>query len=548
MLEIEQVKKIIEAGVSEKVQQARTYADLLNMHVTGLNVDKHIEEFTNFESKQQKAIRKRLQKSNKSTFSFLLRPLDKIFTAKGGVISYNLSETQIEDLKLFINDVSDGLNIKNFLKKIVKTQYIIDPNGFVMVDVDLEGNLETKIFNSKDYIWSETRGNEVKAIVFNPFKNDDKEDEREFYRVIDNKTDSIYVKDGDSIYLDESSVLENFFGKVPAYILGDIKDPNTDLFISLIDDILEDAKELLRDVSIKTLHKLSHGYTKYWQRPEACTNCGGEGEVKGKDDEGQIIDVICPSCQGKKIKTHKDVSDVTIVPIPNDGEQDIAPNIGGFISPDMAIWNKYDEDVAKIRATMYQTLWGATYSIDAKNDTATGKLLNVQPQAERVTGVSETFSNLHKFILDCNGKVILFKKDYSSEVSYGTRYLMESPDELLQKCIDAKSSNLPIYLQNDLLEKYYQTEHTNNNQEYIKSKKIIATDPFPNMTANELKDLGVADEEVMLKIYHPQWVTQLSDAKKVLMNEEELRQDLKEYVKSKTIIKNKENELQQRTS
>ena len=541
MLEIQEVKKIIENGVSERISAAREYANLLNMHVTGLSVTEYTEEFTSFESEQQKKIRNRLLKSNKSIFSFLLRPLDKIFTAKGGVISYNLSEHQIDTLKTITKDVGEGLSIKDFLKKHVKNNYIIDPNGFLMIDIDNEGNLDTKIYKTSDVLWYSNRGNFIQSIVFNHFKSDDKDDDKEYYRVIDSSTDSIYIKDGENIYLDESSVLENFFGKVPAYILGDTIDVNTGLFLSLIDEVLDDAKEHLRDVSINTIHKLSHGYPKYWQRPEACTTCGGEGEIKGKDEEGEIIDVICPSCNGTKLKTEKNASDLMIVPIPEKDEVDVAPNIGDYISPDLATWKQYKEDIQDLKDSMYQSLWGATYSTLGKNETATGRALNVQPQAERVASISKTFSTLHQFILDCYGKVVLFDKNYSSEVSYGTRYLMESPDEILKNFIDSKESDLPVMLQNDLLDKYYQTEHTNNNAEYLKSKKIIATDPFPTLTASEVKLLGVSEDELKLKIYHPQWLLQLSDAKKVLMSEEDLRNDLKEYVKSKTlIIKTKE--------
>lgn len=534
MLQVSEVIQLIKNGVSKRVRDARDYSERLNMHVTGKNVEDHLKEFKQYESDSQKEVRQRLVKSNKGLFSFLLRPIDKVFTAKGGMVSYNLQDRQLESLKELISDVSDGLDIKSYLKKKVKTQYVIDPNAFIMVDIDDEGNLDTKVFTSQNILWYDNRGNHVKAVIFEPYTSDDENDKKEYYRVIDEKTDSIYVKDGDVIILDETTIIENVLGYVPAYILGDLHDPNSSNFLSIIDDVIEDASEHLRDVSVNIVHKLSHGYAKYWQYPESCNTCGGEGTIKKKDDDGNVVEDICPDCSGQGVKTRKDASDVMLIPIPDEDSKKIAPEVGGYINPSIEIWKQYNEDIAGIRTEMFQRLWGTTYQTDADNETATGRLLNVQPEAQRVTGISKSFSNMHEFILDTYGRLLL-SNDYKSEVSYGTRYLMESPDELLKTYQEAKEKNLPPVLQTDLLDRYYQTEYANNNIEYKKRKKILAVEPFPGMTAIEVKGLGVDQLDYRMKVYYSQWVNQLDEAKKLLMNEAELRENLKEYVESKTI-------------
>ena len=546
MLEPLRVAELIKQGVSPRVDECRTYAELINMHVTGLNVHKYAEEFNLHESIDQKAVREKLMKSNKSVFSFLTRPLDKIFTAKGGSINYNLNESKYTILESLIEDVSDGLDIKTYLKKKVKQNYIIDPNGFVMVDIDLEGTLDTKVFNTKDFIYYENRGNQVNGVIFNPFENINNEDDKKlYYRVIDENTDSIYVQDGETVYQLEESIIENFFGFVPAFILGDIYDFNSNKFLSVIDDVLDDANEHLRDLSVNTVHKLSHGYAKYWQYPESCTTCGGDGLLK-KVVNDVATDIECYTCNGSGVKNRKDASDLMLIDIPKDGEDKLAPDVGGYINPSIEIWKQYKEDIADLKIDMFQCLWGSTYKTDTTNETATGRLLNVQPEAERVSGISKTFASIHQFLLDCYGIVATQSKDYQSQVSYGTRYLMESPDEVLSTFVEAVKEGLPVIVKSDLLDRFYQTEYANNSDEYIKKKKILSVDPFPMMTATEVKELGVDDKMLKLKIFHPQWANQLTDAKKELMTRDELELDLKEYV-NKLNTNIKQNEVQQGT-
>ena len=529
VLEKEQVISLIKNGVSEHIQDCREYSKILNMHVTGKGIKEYTEDFNEHESIKQRKLREKLLKSNKATFSFLLRPIDKIFTAKGGSVNYNTNEPQIETIKDYISNVSEGLDLKTFLKKKAKLNYVIDPNAFTMVDVNPKGGLEAKIYRTEDVIWYERNGNNIEAIIFNAFESEDKEDDKNYYRVIDDLTDSIYVEDGENIYLQEGSVLDNFFGYVPAFILGDIHCPNSEKFLSVIDDVLDDANEHLRDVSVNIVHKLSHGYAKYWQYPEDCTTCNGDGELEYKEADDTITRKTCHTCHGLGVKDHKNASDVMLMDIPQEGEP-VINTPGGYINPSIEVWKQYKQDILDLRNGMFQTMWGSTFSVDAKNETATGKLINVQPEAERVSGISTTFSKIHEFLLDTYGRVALFTKEYKSNVSYGTRYLMESPDEVLDRYTKSKKEGLPALLQQDLLDRFYQAEYANNNEEYLKTKKILSVDPFPSMSANEVKLLGVPEEELLKKIYYPQWVNQLTDAKKILMSPDELKSDLQGYI------------------
>ncbi len=543
-LEQNRVIEIIEYGVSDFIKDCREYSEELNMNITGLKVKEYLDDFNDHESPHQKKLREKLVKSNKSCFSFLLRPIDKVFTAKGGSINYNLSQSQIENIESDLMDISQGLDLKSYLKKVVRTNYVIDPNAFVMIDLDEEGRVESKIYRTTDVIYYEKRGNQITSIVFEPFENEDPNDKNKYYRVIDENTDSIYIQNGSNINIQAGSEIENFFGYVPAYILGDILCPNSDKYLSVVDDVLEDAREHLRDLSVSIVHKLSHGYAKYWQYPENCTTCGGDGEIESRDSEDNVTTETCPTCHGTGTKNRKDASDVMLLDIPQEGDP-IITTPAGYVNPSIEIWQQYKDDIKDLKLDMFQSLWGATYKTEGQNETATGRLLNVQPEAERVRGISETFAKIHQFILTAFGQLTLNRNDYEASVSYGTRYLMESPDEVLNRYILSKEKGVPAVVQQDLLDRFYQTEYQNNNDEYIKTTKILAVDPFPSYTPEQVKALGVGGEQLLLKIYYPQWVNQLIEAKKQLMSVEELKEDLKTFVE--TINVNIENEEVQET-
>lgn len=543
VIEAEQVISIIDAGVDKKIMLARKKAEKINMHITGKKVIEYLETLDDYETIAQKKLREKLVKSNRSLFSFILRPLDKIFTAKGGSVNYNSSQQQIEIIKEAVSDVADGLDIKTYLKKSIKKHYIIDPNGILFVDIDKEGMLETHFVNTKNIFWYENKGNVVKAIIFAPYKNDKPEDRnKEFFRVVDSETDRIFVKEGSSIYESTSDRLDNYFGFVPAMIVGDEKCPNEHIYESIIGDLVEDADDFLRDLSVKTVHKLSHGYPRYWAYEQACIRCGGEGTISSlktaaTETEPAVYDTLqCPSCGGTGNKQRNNPSDITILRAPQEGEKPITPHVMGFSSPDLETWKFYEVMEEKGRNRMFQAMWGTTYEQGGKRETATGRFLDAQPVQDKLRGMSETFSKMHKFILDCYGKVVLRNVKYESSVSYGMRYILEGPDDVLDKYIETSRERVSELAVLDLRNRYFEAEYQNDPLELAKRKKLAKVEPFPTMTVKEVKDIeGIMPFDILSKAYYSSWVSTLTDAEIILLSENELRNKLTDYINLKQL-------------
>lgn len=535
VLDEAQVSEIILNDVDPVISKARERAERINMHITGKNTAKYLEKLDNYENEAQRQLKEKLLKSNKSLFSFLLRPGDQVFSANGGSIQYNLSERSLDTLKDAVSDINEGLSIKDFLRKKVFKNYIIDPNGILMCDLDEYGGLSVNFYKTSEIYWYKRNGNKVEALVFNPYKNpDDENDPKDYFRVIDDISDNIYVKDGDTVSLVGEEALPNFFGFVPANVVGDIFDVNEPLFQSFIDDVLDDAQERLRDVNTNVVHKLAHGYAKYWQYPEACTTCGGSGEIKYYEGD-EVKSKVCHTCDGSGVKSRKDASDLMLIDIPQDGEQKITPDVGGYINPSIEIWQQYDKDIKETGDYMYECLWGSYFSRDPEAEkTATETFINSQIKNARRNDLSKNFERLHKFILDCYGK-ILFGINYEASVSYGTKYNDESAEVILDTIFKASEKNISSSIIGDLHIKYYQSEYANDQMEMAKKIKLYKVDPFPNMDVKDVKELGVDPLDYKCKVYYPQWVTTLDDAKVILSSTEDLKEDLIKYVENKNV-------------
>lgn len=538
VIDSEKVISLIDEGVSERIKAARKQADKLNMHMTGKKLKDYLEDLDSYENNAQKLLREKLVKSNRAVFSFLLRPLDKVFTAKGGSVQYNLEGKQIEQFKNEISELADGLDIKKYLKKVVRRIYIQDPNAVLFIDIDKRGQLETHVIKTEEILWYENRGNSVEAIIFAPYqKEEDKGTDREgqyYYRVIDEKTDRIFVQKGDEIWEDEKERLSNYFGFVPAMILGDEKSINENIYESIVSDILEEADELLRDISVKTVHKLAHAYPRYWSYEQACTRCQGEGQIPDPKDETKLVE--CPSCAGEGIKTRTNPSDELSLRAPGPDEPVLAPNIAGYVSPDLETAEFYERQVEKAKNVMFHAMWGTTYEPGGKKETATGRYIDAQPVQDRLKDISGTFARFHKFMLDCYGRVILKNPKYRSAVSYGTRYIMETPDDILKTYTEATRDNVSELVLIDLRNKYIEAEYQGDNVELMKRRKLANVEPFPTMKIADVMAIeGLPAKEKLKKMYFSAWVSQLKEAQIIFYTEDQLRGELDKYVSGKSL-------------
>lgn len=551
----DKILEIIEKGASPELIKARKRAKINRMHITGKGTSEFLEIIDSYENDAQLSLRKKLVKSNKSTFNYLTKPMDKVFTAKGGSINFNLSKGEYDTVMEKVSESSDNLNIKRYLKKNVKLPYLIDANAVLMCEVG-ENKVKPAIVYSQDILWYSKSGNKVEAIIFEGYKKSEKPavspktgdaitieglGRSKYYRVYDESEDALWEFDGGDIRKVEEETFPNEFGTVPAIILGDEADPNDDMFNSLIYPIAEDASQFLRRASTMNVHELAHLYSRYWSYAQACNRCEGEGVIADDSDPENVTYSTCNSCGGTGTKSRTNASDETVLPVPMDGDPVIAPNVAGYVSPDIDIAKFYNDLQEGNRKEMFQTLWGTTYETNKNRETATARYIDAQPVEDKLLDVSATFEFMHKFLLDFFVRYATGDRKYRSSVTYGNRYVLETADNLLTKY--QKSSTMPIsgVIISDLKNKYVEAEYQNDEIELAKMKKLMKIEPFPNMKISEvLSSSFINDEEKRKKLYFDEWSASLKGSQIVLWSIKRLSENLVTFLTQKPKLKEDE--------
>ena len=535
ILDLDSIKQIIlknpnAAIISEAVKRYKKQ----RVHVTGEGTDDYLELIDGHENEAQRNLRRKLVRSNKGLFSYILRAVDKIFTAKGGYTNYNLPEKQKESFLEVLDDLWRGLSVRDYLRTQIFSKYIIDENGILFIEVG-DNKIETTYKSILEIYDYKVLGDSIDYIIFNPIK--DKDDSSTlYYRVVDDEFDRVVKtkKTQNSLIISivEEETFKNHFGYVPAIVIGDISDPIRDMRTSAISIIIEEADEFLRDNSIRIAHKLTHGFSKYWEYKQNCLTCKGSGYVEAVDNTD--LDAICPTCYGLGIKLKGNASDNILLDVPNDSDPHIiATNIAGYISPDIKIMELYNSDKEKLKAEMFEMMWGTTHTkSEDRNETATGRFLDEQPVNDKLGLFSKAFERLEKFIIDTYG-VFYIKEGYQSYVSYGGRYGIETADQMMEKMTKALTTNAPFVIKANLRNQYLESEFINNSFELNKIQKLSEIEPFPFMSIKEVKELGVSGEEVKSKIYYPEFITQLTDVDTVFKTKEQLQKELITFIKTK---------------
>ena len=180
---------------------------------------------------------------------------------------------------------------------------------------------------------------------------------------------------------------------------------------------------------------------------------------------------------------------------------------------------------------MFQAIWGTSYEQGGKRETATGRWIDAAPVRDRLRDISDTFAKLHKFLLDCYGKILLNNLDYESYVSYGDRYILENPDDLLKKYQDATNYQVSELVLIDLKNQYFEAEYQNDPLELMKYKKLSKIEPFPTMTVSQVVELEyITDEDKKRKMYYSTWVENLTKEQIVLYDEKKLKESFINYI------------------
>lgn len=498
--------------VNKEFLEMRESSDELKALVNGEDfIDELLERIEGIESEKKAKARKMYSRSIKDLFTRLLQPVGNIYYATGGVKDYDIKNDEVK--KKFLNKIASIRDSKP-LGEWVQTYAIqlmnTDPNGLIFLEYTTDPELDIyPTYKSIDCIrYYESKGQTLDYVIFEPKTKQ----ERKFWRVVDDKTDRTFEQIGNDYVIIPELTFDHPFGQVPALICSNIQLAGEEEKLSAIDGIIDIAKEYARDQSFLTLYKIYKANPIFWKYVQYCGDCSGTGKV---------AEETCGSCNGHgKMVSKNDVTDVVELPIPDDRDSPvIAPNIAGFISPDLDVWTQYATELKDLEEKMYRTHWGTSFGIQNLNNvekTATEIIHNKQPLENQLNKYADFVEyvewKLSEWIL--NFYDTAKKKDESQiTINLGRRYIIESYDVLLLRYETAVKAEDNSIILDKLFAEYLGAKYRNNPIDLQISLLKASVEPYLHLSLKSTLEI-FGNEEAQRKALFQSWWQTVTDYSK----------------------------------
>ena len=110
----------------------RSRFEIMKAHVTGVGDDKLMQLIDNFERKTYLETRKKIKMGNKDVIARTMQPRDKIFSAKGGVMSFNFNNMDlVEGFRDYLHTIRGTQSLKKYVQQVITPRFDYDPEGLV---------------------------------------------------------------------------------------------------------------------------------------------------------------------------------------------------------------------------------------------------------------------------------------------------------------------------------------------------------------------------------------------------------------------------------
>ena len=521
--------------VCKSIKKARDYNKELSALING---DGFAEELINriehIESEDKAKARLKYARNIQDYFSRLLSPIQNIFSSAGGIVKFNIpNEIQYKEFLDTISNIRDGKSLSKYIQDYWVNLYHSDPNGLIFIEYSTDEGLEIKpTYKNINCIRNyEPNGQICEWVLFEP---ETEENGTKEWRLVDDLTDWTIYQSGELFQVSTDETFIHPFGEVPAIIISDIIDIKNKIRLSPFDAIIGLSKEYARDQSIKTIYKFLNGFPTHWRYVTQCRSCQGTGKKDNKS---------CPDCDGHGYYKKKDVTDMVTLPIPSNDGVKLAPDIAGYISPDLETWDQYTKELDILEKIAYNTHWGTNVQ-NATNETATGRFIDIQPVMNRLNSYADTAEFVEWKITELIANAVLptkVKNESISLIVYGRRFIIDSPEVILENYNKAKRENANITILDRLFNEYLTSKYKND-PSWLREENIKASiEPYLHLSILETSTIfGV--QEAKKKNYFQDW---WNDNKKdiVTKSEEELKKKFEsDYKQFK--IQNNDDSLQ----
>lgn len=483
--------KLVTANI---IKARETHRELMALIEGEKFCEELIQKIEHLESDEKARARQKYSRSVKDMFARLMLPIENVFNAHGTIKKYNVKEQKMKTLLSAISTIRDGKSVSSFVQKYLMPAYHNDPAGVVFMEYKKGDKAPTPTIKSIDAIRNyHSKGQQLEVILFEPIVIEDKK----YWRLVDDKKDYIIIESAEDYTVDAEKTFDHPFGNVPGFIISDIYDIPTKQYLSPFHKIIETAKEYARDQSIKTIYKFLNGFPTHWRYVSQCRTCTGTGKKGGS---------VCSDCDGHGYYKRKDVTDMVTLPVPDKDGQKIAPDIAGYISPDLKTWDQYNKELDYLEMKMNDTHWG-THVEKSNNETATGRWIDVQPVINKLNKYSDAAEYAEGKITEFVANYVDPSKKKETPVSlivYGRRYIIESPDVLLKNYNEQRAKGAPTVVLDKLFEEFITSKYMND-PEWLRTELVKAkVEPYMHLSITDVNTI-FGNKEAQKKVFFSEW-------------------------------------------
>lgn len=541
MLSLATVKSVIESDLDPRIKWAREMNNKLLLHVEGIGLQESLADINGYENSDQREARKKHAISNKFITEELLRPTDNAFNARGGSKYYKFSANEDSKKRTLVKKLSTIKNSHSldwYIRHEWFNKFITDPNGLIVIesetaDVHEKDRDAYPTYKSIQSIRAyEQNGSFVDWVVFEPHEVIEKDgrkvkvfwalDEQNWYLI--HYKDEIYVRD----------IIKHGFDRVPAVLCSDIVDNVVGWKKSPIDAQVELLNKYMVSTSVNNIAEFFHNYPQQWMFADKCPKCNGTGNTGTNEN---FIECSNDQCNNGRL-TKKDVTDINYIKIPESHEEPLLKEPGGYMHMPVDSAKLMVQSIDRTWNRIFFSHWGTVVSREGKNETATGRFIDAQPVNNRLAKYTKSIETTHTILANFLGAYyfpLTFDKAF---IQYGKRYLIETPDQIWEKYLDAKTQKAPISTLDILLNQYLESEFGSDEEMLAIEIKKSKLEPFVHWSIDIVRsseEISAFDKKA--KEYFGEWINtlELIDFKESLEN---LSKKRDEYITNK--IKNEE--------
>jgi len=556
----------------------------LMMHLHGVNLKDAMKREDYFENADIYKTRTEAPTSNKDLFSRILNQEEMVFSARGGSVHFGLQEKDENKMLALLTNVRYGISLRDWVKNFALSAYRADPMGLIFMETDelftstnpQDPDSDYQVTTPKCYPTYKSskgvfdynpNGRSLEYVCFRLTRKDlttfgvvdedwvqlpevgkqpSMSEETPYYRFVDDAEDVILKQVDMNVILapkmKQQNPMPHNWKTVPALLASDlIHFEHPGCFASPVHYLVELADTFLYDRSIRDLQKKYHGFAKAIEPMLKCPSCNGTGQAKGS---------ACPDCtpagqnKGTGFKLKTKISDVAKFPLEILEKTSFDfRKIFGYVAPEIATWTKQDESVMSQEDLMYYTYWGTRRDMPAQGpskgqnleETATKTLANLQPKYARLNATADWAEKTETAIADFIGVFWFSEKFKGSQIAYGRDYILETAQDLIDAYYDARDNGASDVLLDEMYARYLRCTFQNQPNELAKYMKLLAVEPFPHLTKDDIKTLSPVPEDFYSELYFREFVLTLTDSEIISTEVPALQAQLKAFVVAKAI-------------